>query len=331
MDNTQDLKTDRPTTARANRRKLLAGLVIAAVLFMIIVTTTQAAKSRDGQNRSSVHSETPAQTKPIESSDDLVSLTDIEFHVRTSTLEYSQKDIDPVSLVKYPEVEGLEVFTEDAINLEKLGKQKVVYTASLNGQQGKFEEIYNIRDTKSPSIELVEENVTMAAGDEYNPTTNITSVSDNVEGRLEQVETPPASLKDDELGRTYKNGWYTIAGDYDANAPGKYFITVEAYDNHGNKTSKEFSIDVEAAPTPKPEPETAPAPTGEVEPSSGTTEEAVPQQPKQTYIINTNTGVYHHPGCRAIRQMNEENKQEYEGTSQEVQDMGYRSCGICHP
>ena len=52
---------------------------------------------------------------------------------------------------------------------------------------------------------------------------------------------------------------------------------------------------------------------------------------KQTYILNTNSMKFHKPSCRGVKDMKEENKQEYKGTRQDVIDMGYSPCGICHP
>ncbi|MBR3318364.1 MAG: hypothetical protein IKG21_11155 [Atopobiaceae bacterium] len=137
-------------------------------------------------------------------------------------------------------------------------------------------------------------------------------------------------MKDDKLARLYDKGFYLITGDFDANTPGKYFLTVEATDNHGNNKSKEFSITVEPAPIPEPAHETPVESTEEAIPVE-VPAETEPQQPQQTYIINTNTHVYHHPSCRAVRQMKEDNKREFVGTSQEVQDMGYTPCQICYP
>lgn len=51
----------------------------------------------------------------------------------------------------------------------------------------------------------------------------------------------------------------------------------------------------------------------------------------QTYILNTNTKKIHRPTCSSVSQMNEKNKQTYEGTIEELENMGYTPCKKCNP
>lgn len=57
-----------------------------------------------------------------------------------------------------------------------------------------------------------------------------------------------------------------------------------------------------------------------VQPSAGT-----------DYVLNTNTKKFHYPSCRSVKQMSEKNKAFFTGTREEVINMGYDSCGNCHP
>lgn len=50
-----------------------------------------------------------------------------------------------------------------------------------------------------------------------------------------------------------------------------------------------------------------------------------------TYILNTNTKKFHKPSCSSVKQMSEENKEEYTGTRDEVIAMGYDPCKRCNP
>ncbi|MBR6551873.1 MAG: DNA/RNA non-specific endonuclease [Clostridia bacterium] len=50
-----------------------------------------------------------------------------------------------------------------------------------------------------------------------------------------------------------------------------------------------------------------------------------------TYVLNTNTGVFHRSSCRHIKTMNEENKSYYTGTRDGVISQGYNPCGTCKP
>ncbi len=49
------------------------------------------------------------------------------------------------------------------------------------------------------------------------------------------------------------------------------------------------------------------------------------------YVINTNTGKFHHPWCSSVDQMNEENKQFYTGDRDDLIAQGYSPCGRCNP
>ncbi len=51
----------------------------------------------------------------------------------------------------------------------------------------------------------------------------------------------------------------------------------------------------------------------------------------QTYILNTDTKKIHRPTCSSVGQMNEKNKKNYEGTVQELENMGYTPCKKCNP
>ena len=74
---------------------------------------------------------------------------------------------------------------------------------------------------------------------------------------------------------------------------------------------------------------------GEVAPEpdqpNGTEEEKTVRERTYTYILNTNTYVFHEPYCPSVSQMSEKNKQVYEGTRDEIIAMGFRPCERCYP
>lgn len=49
------------------------------------------------------------------------------------------------------------------------------------------------------------------------------------------------------------------------------------------------------------------------------------------YILNTNTHKFHLPGCKSVKQMKEKNKKTYNGTREEIINMGYAPCKNCNP
>lgn len=60
-------------------------------------------------------------------------------------------------------------------------------------------------------------------------------------------------------------------------------------------------------------------------------ETPAPTVPTYDYIINTNTGKFHYPWCSSVGQMKESNKWYYNGTHDDVVNMGYVPCRRCCP
>ncbi len=50
-----------------------------------------------------------------------------------------------------------------------------------------------------------------------------------------------------------------------------------------------------------------------------------------SYIVNTNTGKFHYPNCSAVKKMKEKNKWYYDGSRDDLIEMGYDPCKICKP
>ena len=49
------------------------------------------------------------------------------------------------------------------------------------------------------------------------------------------------------------------------------------------------------------------------------------------YVLNLNNKKFHEPDCSSVDDMKEENKQEYEGTREDLIEQGYDPCGRCKP
>lgn len=228
---------------------------------------------------------------------------DVHFNKTTSKLEYSNKQLDPTKLVKCSDPEV--TYTADPISLNKVGAVKVAYTLIKGGATKQVVRTFRVRDTKKPRISIDESELSIEQGESFDPYDNVASVEDEVDGPLECVEQEP---KDD------GDGWYTIQGSYDVDVPSKYFFTVVACDRNGNRTTKEFSLLVEAPPVEE-----------TVVPDRGY------EAPTYDYIVNRNTGKFHYPSCNDVTRMNESNKWYVNTTRDELVGMGYSPCGHCHP
>ncbi|HCC03554.1 MAG TPA: hypothetical protein DEP51_01660 [Clostridiales bacterium] len=50
-----------------------------------------------------------------------------------------------------------------------------------------------------------------------------------------------------------------------------------------------------------------------------------------SYVLNTNTKKFHYPSCGSVKQISEKNKQEYEGSRNDLISKGYAPCKRCNP
>lgn len=49
------------------------------------------------------------------------------------------------------------------------------------------------------------------------------------------------------------------------------------------------------------------------------------------YVLNTNTGKFHYPDCKSVKDIKEKNRQDVEATREEIINRGFSPCGNCKP
>lgn len=241
----------------------------------------------------------------------------VELRATTEYLEYSDKDIDPTTLVKVSDADA-KVTCNEEIDLRVVGLQEVVYQISSGNQSVEQKVSFTVRDTRAPVIKLAAESASIEQGSSYDPHAALLSVSDEVDGALELVSSPPEA-KGSKAGveQFYDKGWYVLEGSIDSSTPGTYPIKITAADKHGNVAAKELKVTVkEPAQETTVTKEAPPAPVSAA---------------AQTYILNTNTGKFHISGCASVRQMKNSNKMEVSATRDEMIANGYSPCGRCNP
>lgn len=69
----------------------------------------------------------------------------------------------------------------------------------------------------------------------------------------------------------------------------------------------------------------------EADPGYGVPDDDSDTANEDTYIVNTNTGKFHKPSCRSVKQMKESNKSERTTTRDELISEGYEPCKNCNP
>ena len=54
-------------------------------------------------------------------------------------------------------------------------------------------------------------------------------------------------------------------------------------------------------------------------------------QPGTDYVVNTNSGKFHYTWCSSVEKIKAQNRMDFNGTRDELIDMGYEPCGKCEP
>lgn len=158
-------------------------------------------------------------------------LEDVTLTKTTDAVEYAKRPIDPTTLVSCsnPDVS----VSAEKLTPDKIGTSTVTYTLSKGRSTREVSMDFQVRDTTAPTIELASDSVTIGQGEDFDPYSNVASVSDPVDGSLERVEAQPGDDGD---------GWYTITGSYDTATAGTYQLTVVACDRNGNSAIRPFTL-----------------------------------------------------------------------------------------
>ena len=159
----------------------------------------------------------------------------IDYSLNNHVVEYGS-DQSQVNWLKLSTTNGNKV-TVAKFDTKKIGEIDVVFTVCLDDTCKEFPQKLEIKDTKSPVIELKKEKVEITEGDKFDPVSNIASVKDVVDGDIK---------KSDDKKLT-KNG-YLIDSSVDTKKAGSYKVKIIAYDVNGNKTEKEYAVTVKEKP-----------------------------------------------------------------------------------
>lgn len=162
---------------------------------------------------------------------DIYNRMNVEFR-ENNTIEYASEFngmdyIDNVSVGR--------VITITHIDTTKLGEHKVLYIIKQDNVEKEFYTTIEVVDTKGPEINIEKDNISIYVGDDYDITSNIESVKDELDGELE--------YKKEDIKETDK-GYYTIETDFNKDKAGDYTVKIVAIDKHGNKIEKSYTISV---------------------------------------------------------------------------------------
>ncbi len=154
----------------------------------------------------------------------------------------------------------------------------------------------------------------------------------NVEGML-----PFENMVADYVNETGNHVLYRVTPMYNSNCLVASGVLMEAYSVEDNGAGIEFNIfcyNVQPGIDISYDDGSSNLEAGEEPASELTTEQITTSQQNSetvhTFILNTNTKKYHEPGCRSVATIKDENRQEFSGTVQELEQMGYSACKNCH-
>lgn len=181
------------------------------------------------------------------------------------TVEYGQT-LDPMSLIQY--CSG-EVTCQESVDSYKVGKQTLMFVVKEEGITKEFGYEIEVKDTVSPIITLLKDEVIIKYGEKFDAQKNIKSVQDKVDGDI------PYSQE-------IKNHSYTIESHVDSKKSGHYEVKIKAIDKNGNQSEKTYQVKVEKENVqPKPEKPSTP----ESKPDIPVTKPEVKPNPNNKVIV----------------------------------------------
>lgn len=147
-------------------------------------------------------------------------------------IEYGTKDYNLNSFVE--KVEGNLRVLPNQIDTSKVGEQLVYFEVEKSNLSKSYILKVEVKDTVAPTINFIEDTVTLYIGDEFVITNNISKVNDVIDGDISYI--PYNEVKED------SKNYYTYTTDLNPKVPGTYSVNVKAVDKNGNVAEKVFSV-----------------------------------------------------------------------------------------
>lgn len=117
------------------------------------------------------------------------------------------------------------------INVQKLGKQTLVYRIKKNNKTKVVRHQINVVDREKPIINLKEKSVNVAIDTPFYPLLNIESIQDNADGTIRKAK------------KLSKNR-YTISSNVDVTKLNTYTVRIDALDSASNHSTKSYKVNV---------------------------------------------------------------------------------------
>ena len=144
-----------------------------------------------------------------------------------SVIVYSAED-----LIVYMKGGVIEEYPQ--LDTKKIGKQTLRFLMKQDEVEKTFEYTVEVKDSEPPIILIKEDIIELRVNDSFDPSSNITSVSDPVDGDLQRQEE----------GEEPEKGHYLIVSDVDTSKAGTYTVRILAADANGNSAQQEYTVEV---------------------------------------------------------------------------------------
>lgn len=125
------------------------------------------------------------------------------------------------------------------LQTKQLGKQALSFVLEKSGYEKTFTLEVEVKDTQAPSIQLKQDEISLAYGTAFDPAAYIKEVRDPVDGELPYK----AVDKIEEISK----GYFTYTSDVNTKKAKNYHVTYKAVDGNGNTTVKKMKVTVRAA------------------------------------------------------------------------------------
>lgn len=157
--------------------------------------------------------------------------------------QYDNGTIDTMKQVQNPDSFDSISVNQKSFSLHEPGWHTVSYLCKKDHVFRVFHIRFHVNDSERPVITFKQFRVWVAQGSDFDPTENIASVQDPVDGDLEYRKKKPSNpVRQDK--KVYEKGWYTVQSNADVNTPGTYQVYILACDQNGNETDASYRVEV---------------------------------------------------------------------------------------
>ena len=162
----------------------------------------------------------------------------------TGPVEYTNA---PVALSDYLKSsdEDVSISLNGSVDATRVGTQHIPVTLTKWFITNDTEVVVKVQDTQAPVISLKKAKIKAEVGEKFDPSENLESVSDPVDGKLKRVSAEPEA-HGTQVGEQiwYEEGWYMIDAPFTPEEAGKTTVKVTSCDRHGNRTEETFDVEV---------------------------------------------------------------------------------------